>query len=240
VGAISNYSAKLAKDFGAKHVIITPNAVDPKITAIGLLPHKSDKYFHILSTSKMIPRNGLDLLLAALVIIDDPKIRLHLTSNGPEETKLKQYIKDHDLDKQVIFHGLVKSKDLIGLYQQADIFVRPSRAEGLGTSFLEAMAYGVPIVATPVGGIPDFLTDHQTGLMAKTENPESVAGQIKTLMANPALREKLRTNGRRVIEEKYTWDRIGGTVDREFLKLYQQILCLLLLNSKRKVQKSKL
>jgi glycosyltransferase involved in cell wall biosynthesis len=65
-------------------------------------------------------------------------------------------------EKEFCFHGQKDKKEMIELLHKADVFIRPSRSEGLGNSFLEAMAAGLPIIGTEVGGIPDFLFDPKT------------------------------------------------------------------------------
>ena len=97
------------------------------------------------------------------------------------------------------------------------MFVRPSLSEGLGNSFLEAMAAGVPIIGTNVGGIPDFLIDPSTGsrqaatgLFCETANPKSIAEKIELLLTDEDLRQKLIINGKKAVAEKYDWDKIAA------------------------------
>ncbi|MBX4206384.1 glycosyltransferase family 4 protein [Candidatus Parcubacteria bacterium] len=94
--------------------------------------------------------------------------------------------------------------------READIFVRPSLSEGQGISFIEAMAAGLPVVATPVGGITDFLKDGGTGLFAKPGDPASIAEAVKRLIGDSALREKVRKNALELVREKYDWSLIAG------------------------------
>ena len=109
-----------------------------------------------------------------------------------------------------------KHEDVPRYLSEADIFVRPSRSEGLGTAFLEAMAAGLPIIATPVGGIPDFLKDRETGLFTKVDDPEDLAEKIEMLFNDEKLREKLIINGRKLVEEKYQWPKIVRDMERVF------------------------
>ena len=105
--------------------------------------------------------------------------------------------------------------DMVGYLFKADVFVRPSRSEGLGNSFLEAMAAGLPVVATPVGGIPDFLygeqgrtiDQNQTGWFCEVDNPKSVAEKVKYILGpnNRNHVEQVITNAKKLVEEKYDW-----------------------------------
>ena len=92
----------------------------------------------------------------------------------------------------------------------SDIFIRPSLSEGMGNSFIEAMAAGVPIIGTRVGGIPDFLVDGETGLFCEVRDSQSIADKINILLSDEALRQSLIANGRKIVSEKYNWDGIAG------------------------------
>ena len=71
------------------------------------------------------------------------------------------------------------------------------------------MAAGVPIIGTPVGGIPDFLKDGETGLFCRVGDPEDIAEKIKMILSDESLKSRLTLNGRKLVEEKYTWDKIA-------------------------------
>ena len=91
----------------------------------------------------------------------------------------------------------------------ADIFARASRSEGLGSSFLEAMAAGLPIIGTAVGGIPDFLKDGETGLFTKVDNPTDLAQKIKLLMENNGLCGQIAKTGQELVFKNYSWVNIS-------------------------------
>ena len=125
----------------------------------------------------------------------------------PEQGKgIKQQNKLEDL---VNFIGFVRYDILPEYLWASDIFIRPSISEGMGISFIEAMAVGLPVIATSVGGIVDFLLNGETGLFCETHNPESIARQVKRLIDEPALRQKIVENARKMVEEKYDWDLIA-------------------------------
>jgi glycosyltransferase involved in cell wall biosynthesis len=109
----------------------------------------------------------------------------------------------------VEFLGFVEHKEMMKYFEKADIFIRPSLSEGLGTAFLEAMAAEVPVIATPVGGIPDFLKDGETGLFCEVNNPRSIAEKVKILLDNKELREKIIFNAKKLVEENYDWNSIA-------------------------------
>lgn len=214
---ISRYSAFQAAKFGAKHTTVIPNGVDPSLFP----PHKKQrgKPFQILSTSSFIPRNGLDVLVEAFALLPQGQFHLTLTSAGPLLESIKNLATQFKVFSNITFLGKVDPDQIPVLLSQADVFVRPSRAEGLGTSFIEAMAAGLPIIGTPVGGIPDFLTHRQTGLMSKVDDPQSVARNILLLKHDPKLYSSIRLNSLALIKRTYTWAKISKAVEREFIKL---------------------
>ena len=89
-------------------------------------------------------------------------------------------------------------------------------SEGLGTAFLEAMAAGVPIIGTSVGGISDFLKDGETGLFCRVGDPADLADKMNVILSDENLRNNLARNGRRLVEEKYDWNKIA----EKFRNLY--------------------
>ena len=117
--------------------------------------------------------------------------------------------------------GFVKPEELPKFYAIADVFCRPSLSEGLGNSFLEAMAAGVPVVATPVGGIPDFLRDGKTGWFCRVNDPASIAEKIKYILdeQNKAEAQKVINNAKQMVLDKYDWDGIAGQMENIFKAL---------------------
>jgi len=106
-------------------------------------------------------------------------------------------------------------------YQIADVFVRPSLSEGLGNVFLEAMASNVPVIATPVGGIPDFLQDGETGWFCQASNPESIAEKISYILdkKNNVKIQRVVANARQMITERYSWAMVAGKMKIIFEKI---------------------
>ncbi|MEX2013878.1 MAG: glycosyltransferase family 4 protein, partial [Parcubacteria group bacterium] len=87
---------------------------------------------------------------------------------------------------------------------------RPSLSEGMGNSFIEAMAAGLPVIATPVGGIVDFLEDGETGLFVEPGSPRLIAFQVQKLINDRVLHDKIIINAKRMVLERYEWDFIAS------------------------------
>jgi glycosyltransferase involved in cell wall biosynthesis len=135
---------------------------------------------------------------------------------GPDEAMLHQLAEDMGVADRVIFLGHIDRVDMPKYLKISDVFVRPSRSEGMGISFVEAMAAGVPVIATQVGGITDFLFDQKhnpdkepTGLFVIVDNPEDVARAVKEFLSDAGLRERSIMNAKRMVREKYDRDLIA-------------------------------
>jgi len=116
---------------------------------------------------------------------------------------------------RIRFIGHVPHDKLPGFLKKADIFIRPSLSEGLGTSFLEAMAMGLPVIGTRVGGITDFLKDNETGFFCEVRNPSSIARVVREILSrdNIAKVAQITQNARELIQTKYTWSKISEEIE---------------------------
>jgi len=208
-------------------VRIIPNGVDlglfrPKRIEEKLGITSGEKI--ILTVSRLVKKNAVDDLIKAGQYLDFP-FKILIIDIGPEEKKLKNLVKKLNLEDKVRFLGNMTHREIVKYYYVADVFVRPSLSEGLGNVFLEAMAIGLPIIGTPVGGIPDFLIDpstdsgQATGLFCQPGNPESIAQKIKEVLEDNQLREKLIRNGMELVKEKYNWDNIALKMEIVFSEL---------------------
>jgi glycosyltransferase involved in cell wall biosynthesis len=158
-------------------------------------------------------KNGVDDLVCAIAQLP-PSFKLLLAGDGEDRASLEQLVRELHIEPRVVFHGTASHAELPGLLQASDIFVRASRSEGLGNSFLEAMAAGIPIVGTPVGGIPDFLTDGETGVFCQPNDAGSIARALTRIAGDAALREKLIANGRVLVAARYSWNDLAQNMQQ--------------------------
>jgi len=178
----------------------------------------------IITVSRLVAKNGVADIIKALMKIGEEisGVKLLIIGGGPLESKLKSQVSDLGLAGSVLFLGEVTPDQVPRFLKIADVFVRPSYSEGLGSAFLEAMAAGVPIIGTPVGGIPDFLIDpatnpdQATGLFCQAGNPQDLAAKIIEILANRDLRAKVSANAQLLVAERYNWDVIA----KKFADIY--------------------
>ena len=167
----------------------------------------------LVSASRLVKKNGLKDVIDALRYLPE-RYTFLIIGSGELEQVLKSKAKSVKLENRVRFIGYVPHSQLPKYFHASDVFIRPSLSEGLGSAFLEAMAAGLPVVATNVGGISDFIKDKQTGLFCKVEDPESIADTVK-LYENSVLKKSVIENGEALMKESYEW----STIAREIKKL---------------------
>ena len=207
VTAISNYLAEWGRAMGAKNITVIPNGVDIEKFKAKSEKLKTDDVM-LVTTGRLVKKNGVGDIIAALKFLPE-NVKLLVVGEGKLLHDLQLTTRNLQLENRVKFVGFVKPEKLPGYLWTSNIFVRPSLSEGLGNSFIEGMAAGLPIIGTPVGGIPDFLKDSETGLFCKSNNPQSIAEKVKLLLADNSLRQKIVANAQKLVAEKYDWNLIA-------------------------------
>ncbi len=135
------------------------------------------------------------LCAVARVAAEIPAVRLVLIGSGPLEDELRRLVTTLGLDANIVFAG--SRGDVPEVLPGFDVFALSSRFEGLPIALLEAMATGLPCVATAVGGIPEVVTDGHDGLLVAPADPVVLAEALTTLLGDPARRETLGRNATR-------------------------------------------
>jgi len=161
----------------------------------------------VLFVGRLSIEKGVLELLEAWRLLDDPSIWLVLV--GPDMpahpwdagAEARAFVAEHRLGDRVHFYG--PSTDTPPLYRAADLFVQPSHFESFGISVIEAMASGVPVVASEVGGMRDFLAADRNALLHQPRSPESLGGALQRAFGDPALRARLADAGLRTVREQF-------------------------------------
>ncbi len=145
----------------------------------------------------LVPHKDHDTLLAAAVIVllQRPQVKFLIAGRGPEETNLFESIRRMGLLGKVILLG--HRDDPVPLLKALDIYVQSSWGEGMGSVLIEAAACGVPIAATTAGGIPEVVTDGETGLLVVPRHPEALAAILMRLIDDKDLRARLAAEARK-------------------------------------------
>jgi glycosyltransferase involved in cell wall biosynthesis len=146
-----------------------------------------------------------------------PDARFIIAGEGELKPALERQIKDHHLEKHVLLAGF--RPDVLSLHKAFDIFAMSSVTEGLGTSLLDAMAAGKPIVATRTGGIPEVVADGETGLLVPPRDEEALADAIVRLLKDPDLRREMGEAGRVRARNLFSLERMVQNT----LNVYQRV-----------------
>jgi glycosyltransferase involved in cell wall biosynthesis len=181
-----------AQGVANERIEIIPNGIDLNyFAAISPAPQPIPTVGCI---ARLSPEKGVDLLVKAAALL--PHIHFLIAGDGPERRTLMQQAPEN-----VNFIGRIE--DTRQVYGKADLIAIPSRQEGQGLVALEAMASGVPLVASRVGGLAEMLADKETALLTAPEDPEGLAKAIEALINDKPLREKLQAQGRKLVQERY-------------------------------------
>ena len=240
IQTISTFLGRWARRRGFKgRLEVIPNAVDTKHFAreypektLNELKDALGKRMgdvFLITTSRLVHKNAVDVCLRALPLL--PKnVRFIVLGVGPDETMLKKLAASLKVADRVTFVGQIGHADLPKYLKACDIFIRPSRSEGMGNSFVEAMAAGLPVIATQEGGIADFLFDEKrnqgkpiTGFAVDKDSPEQVAEQVKNIMEHPEKVRAVIATARAMVVKKYDWDIIAKDMrERVFMPLLER------------------
>ena len=168
----------------------------------------------ILSVGRLSPEKGHEDLLRAFaeVVRLMPRARLVLVGDGPQKGALLDLRKQLGLDGEVVFAGL--QDDVNRWLMGADIYVQPSRREGLPLAVLEAMALGLPVIATRVGDMEQVIESGQEGYLVPPEDPQAMAEKLLDVLQHPDLQGPVAAAAKRVVQERFSLDRMVETVER--------------------------
>lgn len=202
--AVSESVAEQARTLGVTddRLTVARNAVE--VDEFPYSPPDDDP--DVVFVGRLVRNNGpLDFVEAVVPLVDRfPDSRYHVVGTGPLGGAVDDAIADHGLDDVFTRHGFVD--DIRSVYDLADVFCRPSYSEGLPLTLLEAMASGVPPVVSEVAGVPEVVTDRETGLLVQPGDVQGVTESLAWLLEEPARMDELSRNARAYAEAELSWD----------------------------------
>ena len=205
-------------------VSVVPCGVDvghftPDGPSAQLPPPQDPAVQRVLYVGRLVMRKGIGNLITALGEVPGAELVIAggpapaKLGTDPEVTRLRALADGHGIGHRVRFLGRVDRADLPALYRSADVVASVPWYEPFGIVPVEAMACGIPVVASAVGGLADTVIDNVTGLHVPPRDPAMVAAALRRLLADPALRRSLSAAGRARAERRYAMDRvIAGTL----------------------------
>jgi glycosyltransferase involved in cell wall biosynthesis len=207
-----------------KDVTVTPFGVDinkfsPEVTSrvndrpiIGIV-----KYLH--------PIYDIPLLINAFAIVyntSDVKPLLHIYGGGPLLSELKELVKKLDIEEAVTFFGTIPNAEVSKALKTFDIFVNCSVRESFGVAIVEAMACGLPVVATDTAGFREVVDDEVTGFVLKDRRPDTMAEKLRILLNDKELRNKMGQAGRAKVLKYYNWQDNISVMEDLFMELNKE------------------
>jgi glycosyltransferase involved in cell wall biosynthesis len=196
-------------------VAVVRNGLD-----IGLFqqPRTRSRYRRVIAVANLRPVKGLDVLVDATseVLRRFPDAVVHVAGSGPEQAAITARAAAAGIADKFVCLGA--RDEVPALLAESDIFVLPSRSESLPNSVLEAMAAGLPIVASAVGGIPELIDDGRTGVLVPSGDPQALAAALCRVMADANFAGQLGTAARAQAEARYSFDRMAADFESLYLR----------------------
>ena len=180
----------------------------------------------VLAVARLVERKGVGEIVAAMRSVADAEV---VIAGGPERSRLGEdpearrlgaLARRHGVADRVELRGRVERRDRPALFRSGDVAVCVPWYEPFGIVPLEAMACGVPVVASGVGGLVDTVVDGVTGVHVPPRDPERLGDALRSLLADPQRRWRLGAAGARRARERYSWDRVAGAT----LSVYRSLL----------------
>ena len=192
-----------------------PLGIEKKRHSISFLSilNKSHKY------------KGLDYLLKALALVKEEieDVKLMVGGKGELIGYYKGMVKSLDLENNVEFQGFIPQEKLVEYYNRSSVFVLPSissKQEGFGIVLLEALACGTPVITTDIVGVAKDVEANNSGIIVPPNNIEALAKALVRMLEDDDLSTEMGRNGRKLVEEKYTWEKVADRV----INLYKELV----------------
>jgi glycosyltransferase involved in cell wall biosynthesis len=201
----------IALGVAADKVTVVPNGIEPerfrrmdKAQARAELGLNATAKL-LICISRLAPEKGMDVLIEAFSHIEDKDVELIIAGWGTEEDNLKRQVERLGLQDRIHFAGNIPHHELPKWLNAGDLFVISSRNEGYPNALVEALACGLPIVASRVGGVPEIVTSPDIGLLTEAENPRATADAITRALEMAWDRDMLSR-----VAHRRSWDNVAG------------------------------
>ncbi len=183
----------------------------------GILLKKQNGKFILGYIGQLIPRKGLDILFNALRAVENLEWELYLIGDGPQKEELEALGNQLKIADKIHFMGFRPER--LDFLRGFDVFVLPSRMEGIPRCLMESMAAGVPIIASDIPGCNDLIRNHETGLLFEVDNYSMLSGIVKKMSISQDLRKTFAANAKIHVNEHYSAARMAKEYENLFMNL---------------------
>lgn len=195
-------------------IAVLPNGLDPTAFA-ERQPRTGGRT--LITVANLRPEKSHETLIAAaaMLVRDFPALRVRFVGSGPRRAELEALTAAQGLSAHVEFLG--HRDDVPALLAEADLFVLPSRSEAFPNGVIEAMAAGLPVVASAVGGLLDLIDDGRTGRLVPPGRPDALAAAVRSLLEHPAQADAMGAAARAAVLQQYSFDRMVASFEQLYL-----------------------
>lgn len=205
--------ARLSEMTDPVPVCVIPNGVDTAFFRPATVEEqRMEDPFRILFVGRLSAQKNLSILLRAMACLlhgATKRISLDIVGDGPARQGLERKAHELRLHDRVVWHGWHSKEEVAVLYRRADCFVNPSLYEGMPNTVLEAMASGLPVVASNVGGNDELVTSGTTGFLFDLLQPDALREQLAMLMNDRVLRQTMGRHAREIALSKFSWKSVA-------------------------------
>jgi len=182
----------------------------------------TEKEFVIGYIGRLSEEKGVKYLIEATSMLNDLNrfIRVLIIGEGPQKKELEDLVKKVNMEDKIFFVGF--QSDIENWLPAIDVFVLPSLTEGTPMSLLEAMANGIPVVASAVGGVPQVVDSGKNGILVAPGKPEEIVDAVNRLYQDETLRKTVHEEGKKTIELKFNASKWIKQIEAEYLKIIQK------------------
>lgn len=218
--ALTQTMKKSMENIYRRPICVIPNGIDiKKFRNVSKDLNNTSEKKIILFVGTLRSVKGVEYLIEAMktIKVNYDNIKLLIIGEGEDRDKLKDLVNKLGLDDCVEFAGQISNHEIPKYMKKSDIFVLPSLSEGFPNVILEAMAAGLPIVSTNVGGVPDIIQEEVNGLLVKPMSPRDTANGVLMLLKDDELRKKMSANNK-IEAQKYSLDKVVDNLENIYVK----------------------
>lgn len=164
----------------------------------------------VLYVGRLVPVKGVDVLIEAVpkILSVHPNVKLVIIGEGYARQHLSNLVRSLGIDHKVYFAGYISDHEVRKILHHAEVQVIPSRYEPFGIVCLEAMASGVPVVASDIGGLSEIMEDGVTGLKVPPDNSDALASAVNRVLSDATLRDSISEKAREQVVKQFSWEAV--------------------------------